>query len=82
VSRAASFWICGLLFDRRFTGFGDYIWLLWVIVPAWLVALRAFGLYHSASYETRWSIAGRMIKAHTLAALMLLSTISHQVRAD
>jgi len=75
VSFAASFWICGLLFSRRFASFTDYIWLLWVIVPAWLIALRAFGLYHSASYETRPGIVARMIKAHTIAGFMLLSTM-------
>jgi exopolysaccharide biosynthesis polyprenyl glycosylphosphotransferase len=75
VSLAASFWICGQLFSRRFASFIDYIWLLWVIVPVWFVALRAFGLYNSASYQSRWDIVARMIKAQMLAALILLSTM-------
>ncbi len=75
LSFAASFWICRLLFNRQFASFADYIWLLWVIVPAWLVALRAFGLYDSASYQSGWDIVARMIKAQMLAALMLLSTM-------
>jgi exopolysaccharide biosynthesis polyprenyl glycosylphosphotransferase len=74
-SFAASFWICELLFGRQFASFANYIWLLWAIVPLWLVALRAFGLYDSASYQSLWDIAGRMIKAQMLAALMLLSTM-------
>jgi exopolysaccharide biosynthesis polyprenyl glycosylphosphotransferase len=44
-------------------------------VPAWLVSLRAFGLYHSASYQSQWDITVRMIKAQMLATLMLLSTM-------
>src|SRR5260370_16283883 len=75
VSFAGSFWICRLLFGRQFASFVDYVWLLWAIVPAWLIALSGFGLYHSASYESRRDIAVRMTKAQMLAALMLLSTM-------
>jgi exopolysaccharide biosynthesis polyprenyl glycosylphosphotransferase len=75
LSFAASFWLRRLLFDPNLASFTDYTWLLWVIVPAWLVALSVFGLYHSASYESRREIAVRMIKAQMLAGLMLLSTM-------
>lgn len=74
-SFAASFWICEQLFTRRFASFTDYLWLLWVIVPVWHIALKAFGLYDSASYQSWREIAARMIKAQMLAALILLSTM-------
>lgn len=72
---ASTFWICGHLFSRHFRSSADYAWLLWVIVPAWILALRAFGLYDSASYRPPMGLVGRLIKVQVFAALMLLSTM-------
>jgi len=72
---ATAFWVTGDLLNRSLNPFADYVWLLWIIVPAWTVALRAFGLYDSSAYESLWGIVGRVVKAQALAALMLLSTM-------
>src|SRR5271163_3168842 len=60
-SYVLAYWICASLFERRLLSIADYIWVLWVIVPSWLVALRAFGLYHSAAYEWRGDLINRVI---------------------
>jgi exopolysaccharide biosynthesis polyprenyl glycosylphosphotransferase len=74
-SYALAYWICGGLFERKLLGIADYIWLLWVIVPSWLVSLRVFGLYHSAGYESGGDLIGRVIKAQIVGSLVLLSTM-------
>jgi len=72
---AATFWVCAHLFSRHFRSSADYAWLLWVIVPTWIVALRSFGLYESPSYGSRRGVVARLVKAQAFAALMLLSTM-------
>ncbi len=64
-------WLAGLY--GGIAAFADYRWLLWVIVPLWVAALAAFGLYRSAPYRTLSATAAPLAKAHLCASLALLS---------
>jgi exopolysaccharide biosynthesis polyprenyl glycosylphosphotransferase len=77
-----SFEICRDLLERKLLGVENYLWVLWVIVPSWLIALRAFGLYRSASYETLGDLFSRVIKTQMFGSLMLLSTMYLTKSAD
>jgi len=54
---------------------GADLWLLWVIIPVWLLSLRWFGLYEISAYSSLSSTLGHLMRAHSVAALMLLSTM-------
>ena len=53
--------------------FTAYSWIIWLIVPTWIVALRRFGLYGSKTYESGRRILTCLGKAQILAGLTLLS---------
>jgi exopolysaccharide biosynthesis polyprenyl glycosylphosphotransferase len=72
---AASFVAARILFHRDFVSFGRYAWLLALILPLWLICLRAFGLYSSPAYGSRGRLMSRLVKAQILAGLMLLSSM-------
>lgn len=51
------------------------LWLLWVIVPVWLLSLRWFGLYEISVYSSLSSTLRYLVRAHFIAALILFSTM-------
>jgi FlaA1/EpsC-like NDP-sugar epimerase len=75
VAFVASYLLVGRVFQRHFVSFKEYRWLLAIIIPSWLVCLRAFGLYASASYVTARLLAARLIRGHLAASLVLLSAM-------
>ncbi len=78
VSYIASHWVrdnwlrswYGALFP-----FAEYVWILWVIVPTWLLLLRSLRLYDSTSYESLGGIVRTLLKVQVLGGLTLLSTM-------
>jgi exopolysaccharide biosynthesis polyprenyl glycosylphosphotransferase len=71
----AAFWICGHWFGRGMFPFDTYVWILWVIGLAWLPALRHFGFYEAASYESAWRILRQLVAVQAIGGLLLLSTM-------
>jgi exopolysaccharide biosynthesis polyprenyl glycosylphosphotransferase len=59
----------------KLMGLTAYLWLLWVIVPTWLITLRWFNLYDPVSYSREAKTLGQLVRAHTVAMLLLLSTM-------
>jgi exopolysaccharide biosynthesis polyprenyl glycosylphosphotransferase len=51
------------------------LWLLWMIIPVWLLSLRWFGLYDISAYSSLSSTLRQLVRAHFVAALILLSTM-------
>ena len=66
--RAASAADFAPLFER-------HLWLLWVILPAWLVLLGWMGLYESTRYRSYLGILRDVAMAHVAASLTLLSVL-------
>jgi len=50
-------------------------WIVTVIFPAWLIALRYFSLYDPASYRRSYSVIARTVKAQILASFLMLNTV-------
>lgn len=71
----ASYWIAYRLAHREMLSLNSYLWILWVILPAWVFSLRWVGLYFSASYGSAESVFRRLLRAHVAASLLLLSTL-------
>ncbi len=67
--------IAGWLFGRRFIAFLPYPWVLVLSVALWIVCLRGFGLYDSATYTLRGRLLWRLAQAHFVAGLLLLSAM-------
>jgi exopolysaccharide biosynthesis polyprenyl glycosylphosphotransferase len=64
-------WLAGLY--GGIAPLGEYEWILWAILPLWMFALAAFGLYHSPPYRSLLGMAAPLAKAHVLASLALMS---------
>lgn len=67
--------VVGRGLGRDFSGFADYAWLLLLILPIWLVCLRAFGLYAPAACAPGGPPLARLLKAHCVAGLVLLAAM-------
>jgi FlaA1/EpsC-like NDP-sugar epimerase len=74
-SFVASYLIADIVFQRKFESFAGYAWLLALIGPAWLASLRVFGLYSSAVYASRRFLITRLVQAHVIASLLLMSSM-------
>lgn len=74
-SLVAAYWLCAHVFHRELKPLAEYAWMLWAIGTAWIVSFRTFHLYDHSAYESANIIANRMLPAHALASLMLLSTM-------
>lgn len=57
------------------TAMDNYIWVLPVLVPSWLIALRYFQLYDAITYKSPFKIISALIKTQVFAALILFSAI-------
>ena len=75
VAFAASHWIAVKFLRLNLQPLNTGPWMLWVIVPAWLVSLRWFGLYDPATYSDGSRVFVQLTRAHAIAALLLLSTM-------
>lgn len=76
----ASFLLAFAIRDR-YLGFGglhplaDYLWLLGVLVPTWLVLARANALTQVNSYRTSQRVIFLTLRVQALGALVLLSAL-------
>ena len=52
-----------------------YSWVLPVLVPSWLIALRYFQLYDALTYKSPVRILSALLKTQVFAALILFSAI-------
>ena len=75
VAFAASWWVRTAVFGSAMPPFENYLWLSWVIVPAWLGSLWFCGLYDSSSYASLTRLLGRLGRAQVIAGMLLLSTM-------
>ncbi len=75
IAFVASYYLAATLLIRIFLPLRAYVWLLWVIVPVWTLSLRWFGLYETPAYVSMLETLGRLLRAHFVAALLLLSTM-------
>ena len=55
--------------------FHDFLWMLWVIEPAWLLSMWSCGLYNSATYRRVATLVAALVQAQFIAGLMLLSSM-------
>lgn len=74
-SFAAAYLITERLFGRDFVSPLFYLWVLGASVAIWLVCLRSFALYRSATYAGSVQLLWRLVQAHFIASLILLSTM-------
>jgi exopolysaccharide biosynthesis polyprenyl glycosylphosphotransferase len=51
----------------------NQIWALGLVVLIWMVSLNAFGMYRSFRYQRYTDLLGRLVRAHLVGALILLS---------
>jgi exopolysaccharide biosynthesis polyprenyl glycosylphosphotransferase len=75
VAFAASYYLAATLLIKIIMPLTTYIWLLWVIIPVWILTLRWFGLYETLTYSSLSRSLGHLVRAHFVAALLLLSTM-------
>jgi len=52
-----------------------HVWLLWVIVPTWIVALHTVGLYESIRYAPYWTVLRTLALGHASASVTLLGVL-------
>ena len=57
------------------TAMDSYSWILPILVPSWLIALRYFQLYDAITYKSTVRILSALVKTQVLAALILFSAI-------
>jgi FlaA1/EpsC-like NDP-sugar epimerase len=50
-------------------------WIVTIIFPAWLIALRHFNLYNPVSYRRSPNIVAATIKANILASVLMLNVV-------
>jgi exopolysaccharide biosynthesis polyprenyl glycosylphosphotransferase len=74
-SFAGAYLVADSIFQRRFVSFGDYAWLLFLIVPIWLACFWIFGFYASITYASRRSILSRLLRTHFFSSLILLTAM-------
>ncbi len=81
----AAYQLCATLLAPRYGGlepFAHYAWLMWVVVPTWLTALRFVGLCRPATYRSSASMFAALAKAHLIASLVLFATMYLAMRPD
>jgi len=72
---ALSYWLRGPAVKANIGPVSSYFWMLWMIVPVWLVSLWFAGLYSSRTYRRIARIAAAVIRAQIVATLLLLSSM-------
>jgi exopolysaccharide biosynthesis polyprenyl glycosylphosphotransferase len=55
--------------------FREYLWTLWFIGPIWVFFLYWQGLYDATTYRSSRVLVTSLVKSHSLASLLLLSTM-------
>jgi exopolysaccharide biosynthesis polyprenyl glycosylphosphotransferase len=70
-----SYWLRGPVINADIGPFASYIWLLWVIVPCWLISLWFAGLFRSETYRQITRLVVAVVRAQAVAALLLLSSM-------
>ena len=50
-------------------------WIVTIIFPAWLIALRYFSLYNPITYRSTPRVLLATLKAHVLASVLMLNTV-------
>ena len=75
VSFLVSYWIAHRLSRGPVWPLNSYLWILWVILPSWVLMLRWVDLYASASFSSAKSIFKRLLKAHIVSSLLTLSIL-------
>ena len=50
-------------------------WIITVMFPAWLLALRYFHLYNPITYRSTWRVIGASFKAQILASVLMLNAV-------
>ncbi len=54
---------------------GNYLWMLWVIVPTWLWLIKRMGLHRAASLDSVSHVLTKLGRVQVLGALILLATV-------
>ncbi len=72
---AFSYWLRGPAVHADIGSFSEYLWMLWVILPAWLISLWFTGLYSSGTYRHVTTLVAAVLSAQFIAALLLLSSM-------
>ena len=75
LSYVAAYGIAGFVLNRKFVSTEDYRWLIALLIPAWLICLHSFGLYRSAAYESKHRLLTQLLRAQSVAGLLLLSVM-------
>jgi exopolysaccharide biosynthesis polyprenyl glycosylphosphotransferase len=75
VAFVTSHYVAGALMLKGLLPLATYLWLLWVIVPVWLLTMRRFQLYEGPTYSSLMAVMGQLVRAHAVAAMLLLSTM-------
>jgi exopolysaccharide biosynthesis polyprenyl glycosylphosphotransferase len=76
-----AWWLVATVWSPDLAPLTPHLWLLWVIIPAWLISLRFFDLYSSASFARARDLAGALFRVQIVASLLLLSTM-YMVKAS
>jgi exopolysaccharide biosynthesis polyprenyl glycosylphosphotransferase len=70
-----AWWFVATGWSRSLAPLAPQLWLLWVIIPAWLGSLRFFDLYSSSSFARAHDLVGSLIRMQIVAGLLLLSSM-------
>jgi len=62
-------------FPGRLTSLDNYIWVLFIAIPAWLVSLNYNGLYHSLRRYSYFDVILRLLKVHFYCGLALSALV-------
>jgi exopolysaccharide biosynthesis polyprenyl glycosylphosphotransferase len=72
---STSYWLRGPAVKANIGPFSNYFWMLWMIVPAWLMSLWFAGLYRSGTYRHVTRLIAAVVRAQAIASLLLLSSM-------
>ena len=73
-----AYWVRSRLLSFRYgsiPAFWDYAWVMWIVVPSFVLALANGGLYQSARYRSPGMVVGSVAKAMLLGTLTVLAVL-------
>lgn len=62
-------------YSHRLQELNEYIWILLIVIPAWLLLLSKSGIYGSMRTKTLCQISGKILKVHIIGAIITTSCI-------
>lgn len=76
LSYAIAYFLWNLVDGSHAAGsFGEYLWVLWIVVPSWLFFSRTWRLHDPRAYLSPAEVLGAQARVHLIGGLLLLASM-------